>query len=315
MSAIAQAPGPAGQTGQPKQPAKATGAQRSAGTTVRVIRQLLRQPAAVFGLAIVLIVILVAIFAPLLTPYEPSSIEWGNQITPKSVPGPSAEHLLGLDSFGSDLMTQIVYGARQTIVVGVVSTGIGVSVGALLGLIAGGIGGWVDTAIMRLMDIMLSIPALLLAVSIVSLMGRSPMAVMVAIGVSQVPIFTRLLRGSLLGERRRDYVLAARSLGLRRPGIVTMEMMPNAAGPLIVQATLMLATAVNSVAALSFLGLSTSEPTAAEWGLMLVKAQSRLVSSPLLAFAPGCAIAITALGFTLLGEALREQLDPKSRPR
>ncbi|MDR1798539.1 MAG: ABC transporter permease [Bifidobacteriaceae bacterium] len=314
MSAIAQAPEAAGTPAKKDKP--------SQGSFRRVVRQVLRQPAGIFGLAIVLLVILVAIFAPFLAPYKlpylpGQASEWAKELglNAEHVPGPSAAHPLGLDSYGQDLLTQIIYGARQTIVIGVVSTGIGLAIGAFLGLLAGGLGGKIDTAIMRLMDIMLSIPALLLAISIVSIMDRSPTAVMVAIGISQVPIFTRLLRGSLLGERRRDYVLAASSLGLRRPAIVTMEMMPNAAGPLIVQATLMLATAVNSVAALSFLGLSTSEPTAAEWGLMLVKAQSRLGSAPILAFAPGCAIAITALGFTLLGEALREQLDPKSRPR
>ncbi|MDR3359648.1 MAG: ABC transporter permease [Bifidobacteriaceae bacterium] len=290
-------------------------AERSASTARRVVRQLLRQPSAVAGLAIVAVLVAVATFAPLIAPYEPAGAQWASSITPTHVPGPSPGHPLGLDSFGSDMLTQLVYGARQTLVIGLVATAIGVCVGVLLGLAAGGLGGWVDAAIMRLVDIMLSIPALLLAVSIAAVMGRSPVAIMTAIGVGQVPVFARLLRGSLLGERKREYVLAARSLGLSRPAIVTSQMLPNAVGPLIVQATLVLATATIEVAALSFLGLGQADPTVAEWGRMLVKAQSRLDGAPLLAFAPGLCIAITAFGFTLLGEALRELLDPKSRPR
>jgi peptide/nickel transport system permease protein len=282
---------------------------------VKAIRGFLRQPSAGIGLLIVFVVVLTAALAPALTHYRPGGAEWAGQVTPTFVPGPGPGHPLGLDSFGSDLLTQLVYGARQTLVIGLFATLIGVSAGALLGLVAGGMGGLADTIIMRLVDIMLSIPGLLLAVSIAAIMGRHPIAIMVAIGASQVPIFARLLRGALLGERRREYVLAARSLGLRRPAIVTTQMLPNAVGPLIVQATLVLATATIEVAALSFLGLGQADPTVAEWGRMLVKAQARLESAPILAFAPGACIAVTALGFTLLGESLREMLDPKGRRR
>ncbi len=256
---------------------------------------------------------LVAIFAPLLTPYEPGSAQWSGEVTPSSVPGPSDDHVLGLDRFGSDLLTQLLFGARQSLVYGVVSTAIGLSVGALLGILAGGIGGWVDSVVMRFVDIMLSVPSLLLAVSIAAVLGQNGYAIMIAIGAAQVPIFARLLRGSMLAQGRSDYVLAARALGIRRRRIVLGHQLPNALGPTIVQATLNLATAIIEVAALSFLGLGDSDPAIAEWGRMLVAAQDRFDAAPQLALWPGFCIAVTALGFTLFGEALREALDPKTR--
>jgi peptide/nickel transport system permease protein len=276
-------------------------------------RRLRRSPSAIVGAAIVLALVLVAVFAPLIAPYAPASSEWIDQVTPSSVPGPSPEHPLGLDSFGSDMLTQLIYGARQTLVIGIVSTLIGVLGGSLLGVVAGGMGGWWDTGVMRFVDILLSIPSLLLAVSIAAVLGRNPWAIMIAIGVAQVPIFARLLRGSMLGQRGQDYVLAASSLGLRQRRIVMSHVLPNSVGPLIVQATLVLATATIEVAALSYLGLGQPDPAVAEWGRMLVKAQDRLQSDPRLAIMPGICMAVTALGFTLFGEALREALDPKSR--
>ena len=276
-------------------------------------RRLRRNPSAIIGAAIVAMLVLIAVFAPVLAPYEPATSEWIDQVTPSSVPGPSPEHPLGLDSFGSDMLTQLNYGARQTLVIGIVSTMIGVIGGAVLGVLAGGLGGWWDTGVMRFVDILLSIPSLLLAVSIAAVLGRNPWAIMIAIGVAQVPIFARLLRGSMLGQRGQDYVLAASSLGLRQRRIVMSHVLPNSLGPLIVQATLVLATATIEVAALSYLGLGQPDPAVAEWGRMLVKAQDRLQSDPRLAIMPGICMAVTALGFTLFGEALREALDPKSR--
>ena len=166
---------------------------------------------------------------------------------------------------------------------------------------------------MRIVDILLSIPSLLLAVSVAAVLGQNPLSIMIAIAAAQVPIFARLLRGSMLGQRQQDYVLAASSLGLRRRTVVMSHVLPNSLGPVIVQATLTLATAIIEVAALSYLGLGSSDPAIAEWGRMLVKAQDRLQSDPHLAILPGLCIAVTALGFTLFGEALREALDPKSR--
>jgi len=284
------------------------------------LRRLRRNPTAIVGAVIVLGFVVLALAAPLLTSYQPGSAQWAGQVTPSSVPGPSAEHRLGLDRFGSDMWTQMVFGARQSLVYGVVSTMIGLSVGAALGALAGGfgsiggrLGSGVDNVIMRFVDIMLSIPSLLLAVSIAAVLGQNAYAIMIAIGTAQVPIFARLLRGSMLSQGRADYVLAADALGLRRSRIVMGHILPNSVGPTIVQATLNLATAIIEVAALSYLGLGDSDPAVAEWGRMLVAAQDRFDSAPLLAVLPGCAIAVTALGFTLFGEALREALDPKTR--
>jgi peptide/nickel transport system permease protein len=276
-------------------------------------QRLRRNPTAIVGAAIVLAFVVIAIIAPLLTPYEPASTQWSNQVTPTSVPGPSAEHWFGLDRFGSDLYTQMLFGARQSLVYGVVATAIGLTVGTFLGVLAGGLGGKVDTVIMRVVDIMLSIPSLLLAVSIAAVLGQNAYSIMIAIGVAQVPIFARLLRGSMLSQNQSDYVLAANALGIRRRRIVMGHVLPNSVGPTIVQATLNLATAIIEVAALSFLGLGQSDPAVAEWGRMLVAAQDRFEAAPQLALLPGFAIAVTALGFTLLGEAMREALDPRTR--
>ncbi|MDN5725900.1 MAG: ABC transporter permease [Propionibacteriales bacterium] len=276
-------------------------------------KRLIKNPAAIAGAAIIVLFILVAVFADLLAPYDPAKSQWISEVSTSRVPGPSPGHPLGLDPFGSDLLTQLIFGARQSLLIGVVSTLLGLLGGALLGGLAGAFGGWVDLLVMRVVDILLSIPSLLLAVSVAAVVGRTPTALMVAIAAAQVPIFARLLRGSMLAQRGQDYVLASFSLGLRRRTIVMSHVLPNSLGPVLVQATLTLATAIIEVAALSYLGLGAPDPTVAEWGRMLVKAQERLAQAPQLTLLPGACIAVTALGFTLLGEALREALDPKSR--
>jgi peptide/nickel transport system permease protein len=307
------APGSGSPVGDPFEGPTASVEERGTSLWRGALHRLVRDPFAILGAVIVGVFVVVALAAPLLAPYEPATAQWGSQVTPSDVPGPSAEHPLGLDAFGSDLLTQLIYGARQSLLIGVVSTMLGLAVGATLGLLSGGIGGKVDVAIMRLVDVLLSIPALLLAVSVAAVLGRTSLSVMIAIAAAQVPIFARLLRGSLLAQRGADYVLAASSLGLRHRQVVLSHMLPNSLGPLIVQATLVLATATIEVAALSYLGLGEPNPTVAEWGRMLVKSQDRLETDPQLALLPGTLIAVTALGFTLLGEALREALDPKFR--
>ncbi len=276
-------------------------------------RRLRRNPMAIIGVCIMAVFVLVAVFAPLLAPYEPASKEWTELSTLSFVQGSTSEHWLGIDRFGSDMLTQLIYGARQSLVIGIISTSLGLFVGATLGVLAGGLGGWVDTLVMRVVDVLLSIPSLLLAISVAAAMGDSQFALMVAIGAAQVPIFARLLRGSMLSQRGSDYVLAARALGLRRRTVVLGHMLPNSLGPTIVQATLNLATAIIEVAALSYLGLGNANPADPEWGRMIVAGQERFTIAPWLAFYPGICIAVTALGFTLLGEAMREALDPKQR--
>ncbi len=282
-----------------------------------VFRRLRRSPTAWAGAVIVLLFILVAVLAPILAPYPETALPGAREITPTFIPGPGeiASFPLGLDRFGGDVLSKLLWGAQSSLVIGVVSTAYGLVGGMLLGLIAGTFGGWVDNVIMRLVDILLSVPSLLLAVSIAAILGQNQNSVMIAIGVAQVPIFARLLRASMLQQRSADYVLSAQTLGLGRGRITMTHVLPNAVGPVIVQGTLSLATAVIDAAALSFLGLGGGRPETAEWGRMLTYAQAELAIAPWLAFLPGICIAVTALGFTLLGEALREAMDPRTRGR
>ncbi|WP_298037461.1 ABC transporter permease [uncultured Microbacterium sp.] len=282
-----------------------------------VFRRLRRNPTAWIGVVIVALFVLVAALAPLLAPYPETALPGARFITPTHIPGPGElpEFPLGLDRFGGDVLSKLIWGAQASLLVGVISTALGLVGGMLLGLIAGTFGGWVDTLIMRIVDIILSVPNLLLAVSIAAILGQTPFAVMIAIGASQVPIFARLLRASMLQQRSSDYVLSAQTLGLGRGRITMSHVLPNAIGPVIVQGTLTLATAVIDAAALSFLGLGGGRPETAEWGRMLTYAQAELSIAPWLAFLPGICIAVTALGFTLFGEALRESMDPRTRAR
>ena len=284
-----------------------------AGTSLgrEAVRRVVRDPVALFGAFLVVGFVLVAIFAPLIAPYGPN--DRVGAVTPTTIPGPSAEFWFGLDSLGRDEFSRVVYGARQSLLVGVVSLLMGASVGIAIGLLAGAFGGWVDALVMRLTDVMLSIPGLLLAIGIAAVLGRSLFSVMVAIAVVNVPIFIRLLRGSMLAQRNSDYVVAVRSLGVRDRNVVMGHVLPNSLSPVIVQGTLTLATAIIDAAGLAFLGLSGENPAIPEWGRMLAETQRFLASAPHLAFFPGAAIVLAALGFTLLGESMREALDPKYR--
>ncbi len=301
----------------PVDPGDALAEDRRAGEALwRVAaRRLVRNPAALLGAAIVVAFVLVALLAPVLAQYPAGALPGRADVRPTFIPGPSAAHPLGLDRYGADVLSQLIWGARSSLLIGVLSTLLGLAGGAALGLLAGAFGGWVDSVAMRLVDLMLAVPSLLLAVSIAAVAGQTPSAVVVAIGVVQVPVFARLLRGSMLAQRGQDYVLAARSLGLSRRTVTMSHVLPNSVSPVIVQATLLLATAVIEAAALSFLGLGGGSPTTAEWGRMLVAAQNELEIAPRLALWPGVCISVTALGFTLFGEALREALDPRSRRR
>jgi len=278
-------------------------------------RRLRHNTGAIVGAVIVVVFVLVAVFAPLIAPFDAGELPGRAEVRPTYIPGPSEEYLLGLDRYGADLFSQLVWGARASLLIGVLSTLLGLVGGMVLGVLAGGLGGRVDAVIMRVVDLLLSIPSLLLAVSIAAIAGQTPTAIIIAIGVVQVPIFARLLRGSMLAQRGQDYVLAAGSLGLSKRTVTMSHVLPNSLAPVIVQATLMLATAVIEAAALSFLGLGGGSPTTAEWGRMLTAAQNELEIAPRLALWPGACIAVTALGFTLFGEALREALDPRSRKR
>lgn len=276
------------------------------------LRRLRRSPTAIVGFVLIAIFVFVAIFAPLLAPYDPAAQRL-DLIRPGQFPGPSSEFLLGLDQLGRDELSRIIYGARYSLLIGIVSLTVGASVGMTIGLIAGAFGGWVDNLLMRIVDILLAIPGLLLAIGIAALLGPRLISVMIAIAAVNVPIFARLLRGSMLAQRRSDYALAARSLGVGRGAIVLRHVFPNSLAPVIVQGTLALATAIIEAAGLAFLGLGSSDPAIPEWGRMLADVQNSLATSPLLALWPGIAIVLSVLGFYLVGEALREALDPKLR--
>lgn len=272
------------------------------------LRRMRRSPSAIIGATIIGFFVLVAIFAPFLAPFDPIKGNLADSYLP-----PSPEHWFGTNVQGQDMLSRIIFGSRLTLGIAVLSVAIGVSVGSFFGALAGYFRGWVDAAIMRGVDIMLSIPGLLFAIAVVTYLGRGVVQIAIAIAIVNIPIFARLLRGSLLSLRDADYVIAARSVGVRGPTLLTRHMLPNAIGPLIVQGTLALATAVVDAAALGFLGLGPPDPRTPEWGSMLSDTYRYLSSAIHLAFFPGIAIVLSVLGFNLLGDGMREALDPKLR--
>ncbi|MGH3105474.1 MAG: ABC transporter permease [Gaiellaceae bacterium] len=291
--------------------ARAVGAEAPSGLWADAWRRLRRNPGAIAGFVLVGLFLVVAIFAPLLAPFDPRA----QGPLSEAFDGPSGDHLLGLDALARDEFSRIVYGARFSLLIGVVSVSVGLSIGLVLGATAGYLGGFVDSLIMRIMDVMLSIPGFLMAVGIVAMLGPGLFEIMIAVGVTQIPIFARLLRGSVLAQRENDFVLAARSVGVPKRTILAAHILPNAISPVIVQGTLALATAIIDVAGLGFLGLGPQDPSTPEWGTMLADVNRYLQTAPHLAIAPGVAIVISVLGFNLIGDALREALDPKLRGR
>ena len=278
------------------------------------LRRLRRNPGAIVGFVLVALFVFVALFAPFLAPDNPRVQDLS--LTDKGCcPGPSAHHLLGVDDLGRDELSRLLYGARLSLLVGIVSVTVGLSLGTLIGAVSGFFGGWTDGILMRFVDIMLAIPGFLMAIGIVALLGPGLLQVMIAIGVVNVPIFARLLRGSVLAQRENDFVLAARAVGVRRRTILISHVLPNAISPVIVQGTLALATAIIDAAGLSFLGLGPQDPATPEWGNMLTDTVRYLQTAPMLAIYPGIAIVISVLGFNLIGDGLREALDPKLRGR
>lgn len=279
-------------------------------------KRLRRNPVFLLGLAITTVFVVLAAISPWVAPHDPGVGYLIEKVRQQSnpIPGPEPGFPLGADNKGRDLLSRLLVGSRQTLVVGVLATLIGLAGGLVLGIVAGAFGGWVDSLVMRVVDVLLSIPSLLLAFSIAALASRpSQWTVILAISIVQIPIFARLLRGSMLAQRSSDHVLAARSLGVRPRAIVFRHMLPNSLGPVIVQATLVLATSIIDAAALSFLGLGNPDDASPEWGQMLGASTTYIYDHPHLAFYPALCIIVVALGFTLMGESLREALDPKSR--
>ena len=276
--------------------------------------RLRRNPGAIVGFCLVGMFVIVAVFAPLIAPHDPRAQDLA-ALGGRCCPGPSAENWFGLDELGRDEFSRIVYGARYSLLIGVVAVSVGLSFGLILGAIAGYFGGAVDSVIMRLMDIMLSIPGLLLAIGIVAVLGPGLTQIMIAVGAVNIPIFARLLRGSILAQKENDFILAARSVGVPRRSILSSHILPNSISPVIVQGTLAMATAIIDVAGLGFLGLGPQDPATPEWGTMLTGTVRYLQTAPHLAIIPGVAIVVSVLGFNLIGDGLREALDPKLRGR
>jgi len=279
----------------------------SRGLWSDALRRLARNRPGLLGLALVAVFVAAAAAAPIVAPFGPYE-RAGAQLEP-----PSPAHLFGTDLLGRDVFSRVLYGAQISLQVGVVAVLLALLTGGLIGALAGGFGGWIDAALMRLTDVLLAIPGILLAIGIVAWLGRGMPQLMLAIAVTYTPIFARLLRGSLLGLREVDYVVAARSIGASPVRVLLRHMLPNAITPLIVQATLVLATAIIDIAGLGFLGLGPPDPRTPEWGTMLVDARRFLQTAPHIVFFVGGAIVVSAIGFNLLGDGLRESLDPRLR--
>ena len=273
----------------------------------RALRRLVHRKGAMFGLAVIVLFVAAAVFAPLVAPYDPTAQSWTAVRKP-----PSAQHLLGTDDVGRDILARIVFGARSSLLAGVISVSIALAIGVPLGLAAGYVGGFLDAAISRLTDAMLAIPFLILAIALAAFLGPSLGNAMIAIGVSTTPVFVRLTRGQVMAVKVDDYVEAARALGNPPWRVVLVHILPNILPALMVQASLSIAAAIIAEAALSFLGLG-QQPPAPSWGSMLNAAQRFLASAPWMAVWPGLAIFLTVLSFNLLGDGLRDALDPRER--
>ncbi|MCB9105812.1 MAG: ABC transporter permease [Anaerolineales bacterium] len=268
------------------------------------LRRLRQQPLSIFSAILVCVLILTAIFGPLLAPYDPNDIDMANRFAP-----PSLEHPFGTDDFGRDILSRVMVGARVSLMVGIIAVGLSATVGSALGLLAGYVGRLTDEVIMRAMDIIFAFPAILLAIAIMAALGRGVGNAMIAIGIVYIPIFARITRGSVLSVREEVYIEAARSIGSTDGRIMTRHILPNILSPIIVEITLSLSFAILAEAALSFFGLGTQPPDPS-WGRMLSEGRAYFQQSVWLAIFPGLAIMLTVLGFNLLGDGLRDALDP-----
>jgi peptide/nickel transport system permease protein/dipeptide transport system permease protein len=277
------------------------------------LEKLLRNRTGVAGLVIISIFVFCAFFAPLLSPHDPVENALYDQLKPPMwEEGGSARNVLGTDDLGRDILSRLIYGARVSLMVGVVSVGIAVLIGTFLGAIAGFFRGWLENLIMRIMDIILAFPHILLAIVIVAYLGPGLRNAMIAIGVINIPHFARIVRASVLEEMEKDYVLASRALGTRRKRIIFNAVLPNCLAPIIVQASLGFGSAILDAAGLSFLGLG-AQPPIPEWGAMIAMGRSMILRAWWVMTFPGIAILLGVLGFNLLGDGLRDALDPRLR--
>ncbi|MGY6410082.1 MAG: ABC transporter permease [Alkalilacustris sp.] len=271
----------------------------------RAWAKLRRNPAALLGAVIVAVFVVLALAVPILPIASPTATDWGAIRQP-----PSAAHWLGTDEIGRDIFARMIWGARASLMAGVVSVAIAVAIGVPLGLVAGYFGGWTDSVIARCTDALLAMPFLILAIALAAFLGPSLTNAMIAIGLSAVPIFIRLTRGQVLSVKTEDYVEGARAIGLGHLAIMAVYILPNVIPPILVQATLTVATAIIAEASLSFLGLG-QQPPAPSWGSMLNTAKNFMNQAPWMAVWPGVAIFLVVMGFNLMGDGLRDALDPR----
>jgi peptide/nickel transport system permease protein len=256
---------------------------------------------------VVLVFVLAAAVAPWVAPHDPIALGLGQQLK-----APSLEYPLGTDELGRDLLSRLLWGARYTLLITIGAVALALIVGTASGIYSGFLGGWSDTVIMRVMDVLLAMPGFLLAIAIIAALGVGIVNVIIAVGVHAIPVFARIVRGATLSIREQEYVQAARALGSPNSRIMLRHILPNVTPPVLVQTTLQLATAILTASGLSFLGLGTQPPTP-EWGAMLSAGRSYITSNPQLAAIPGLAILLVALGFNFMGDGLRDALDPRLR--
>jgi peptide/nickel transport system permease protein len=258
-----------------------------------------------FGIAVVSLLVVGAIAAPLISPFDPIEQHPGSELLP-----PGGRFLLGTDNLGRDLLSRIIFGSRSSLLVGMVAVGLGAGLGIASGLAAGYLGGWSDAVIMRFYDALLSFPAILLGIGVVSVLGSGPLSVAYALAIATIPTFARLMRARVLTERERDYVLAARCIGARAARIMWQHVLPNAMAPLLIQISLSMGFAILAESALTFLGLGT-QPPMPSWGGMLNESRAYLRTAPSFGIFPGLALAMLLMGLNFLSDALRDALDPR----
>lgn len=283
------------------------------------LRRLFRQRSAQVGMIILGFLILVAVFAPVIAPYDPEAVLIGVEDVKKrqapcihilGCPEDQPQHIMGIDGNVRDTFSRVIYGARVSLMVGVTAVTFAITTGTFLGSIAGYVGGRVDNLIMRFMDVLLAFPSLLLAIAIIMVLGRGLQNALLAIAIVSIPVYARVVRAGVLSLKESEYVEASHALGATHFSILFKRILPNALPPLIVTGTLGVASAILDAAALSFIGLGAQPPTP-EWGTMLGSERNQVFTSPHLVFFPGIAIMITVLGFNLLGDGLRDALDPR----
>jgi len=285
------------------------------------LRRIFKQKSAIVGLILLGMLILIAIFAPVMTPYNPDQVLIGKEnVTRREAPcihllgcpKDKPQHIMGIDGNVRDQFTRVLYGTRISLYVGFSTVAVAIIIGTLLGAIAGYSGGWLDNVIMRILDVLLAFPSLLLAITIVSVLGKGLQNALLAIAIVSIPSYARVVRASVLSVKENAYVSASRALGASHFHILLNRILPNAIPPLIVRGTLGIGTAILDAAALSFIGLG-AQPPLAEWGTMLGAERNQVFTAPHLVFFPGIAIMITVLAFNLLGDGLRDAIDPRLR--